>query len=365
MNNFEKHLRAEGKPFIIAGPCSAETEDQMMRTASGINRELVQVFRAGIWKPRTKPNSFEGVGVIGLKWLMKVKQEFGFKTAVEVANAQHVELALEHDVDILWIGARSTVNPFTVQEIAESLRGTQKTIIVKNPVTPDLELWIGAIERLRAQNIENIAVIHRGFSTYKKTKYRNNPQWQIAFDFMNRMLDIPMICDPSHICGNREGIAEVAQLAYNFEYDGLMIETHCNPDKALSDANQQISPKRLNEILKNLQPRKKDDEDSAYHANLQRLRDEIDETDQSILDFISQRMAISAKIGELKRDHNIAIFQIERWKQIRKQVIEKGEKLGLSEEFIDNLLKAIHQESIHHQNLIMNENPQHSWETDQ
>lgn len=352
----EKRKTQTGKPLIIAGPCSAETEAQMLETAAGINKDYVEIFRAGIWKPRTKPNSFEGVGTIGLKWLKKVKQEFGFKTAVEVANSQHVKLALEHDVDVLWIGARSTVNPFTVQEIAEALRDTDKTVMVKNPVNPDLELWIGAIERLRAQNIKDIAAIHRGFSTYKKTKYRNNPHWQIAFDFMNRMPDIPLICDPSHICGKRDGIFEVAQLAFNFEYDGLMIETHSNPDCALSDAKQQVTPERLNEILKNLELRKSDNSNSIYHSNLNRLRDEIDETDQMILDAISQRMSISALIGELKKEHNIAIFQAERWSQIRKQTIERGAKLGLSEEFIDSLLKAIHLESVNQQNKIMNKN---------
>lgn len=352
----EKRKKHFEKPLIIAGPCSAENEQQMLETAAGINPEYVKIFRAGIWKPRTKPNSFEGVGAVGLKWLQKVKQEFGFKTAVEVANSQHVKLALDHDVDVLWIGARSTVNPFTVQEIAEALRDTEKMIIVKNPVNPDLELWIGTVERLRAQNIQNIAAIHRGFSTYKKTKYRNNPQWQIAFDFMNRMPEIPLICDPSHISGKREGIFEIAQMAFNFEYDGLMIETHCNPDCALSDARQQVTPARLNEILADLELRKPDDCDSVYHSNLSRLRDEIDETDMMILDSISQRMSISARIGELKKEHNVAIFQIERWNQIRKQAVERGAEFGLSEEFIENLLKAIHQESINQQSKVMNKN---------
>lgn len=355
MSLIKKRKNTTDKPLIIAGPCSAETEEQMLETASRIDPDFVQIFRAGIWKPRTKPNSFEGVGEPGLKWLQKVKRQYGFNTAVEVANAKHVELALDNEVDVLWIGARTTVNPFTVQEIADALSGTEKTIVVKNPVNPDLELWIGAVERLSARNIKNIAAIHRGFSTYKKTKYRNNPQWQIAFDFMNRLPEIPILCDPSHICGKRDGIAEVAQLAFNFEYDGLMIETHHNPDCALSDAQQQVSPERLSEILKGLKVRKSDDEDAIYHANLQRLRGEIDETDQSILDAISQRMSISAQIGELKKEHNVAIFQNERWSQIRNQAIEKGAELGLSEEFIDMLLKAIHQESINHQNLIMNQ----------
>ncbi|NLN33697.1 MAG: bifunctional 3-deoxy-7-phosphoheptulonate synthase/chorismate mutase type II [Flavobacteriaceae bacterium] len=354
MNEKNNWIKEFNQPLAIAGPCSAESEKQMMEIAERIDKTLVQVFRAGIWKPRTKPNCFEGVGAIGLNWLKKVKDEFGFKIATEVANANHVKLALDYDVDYLWIGARSTVNPFTVQEIAEALRDTEKVVLVKNPVNPDLDLWIGAIERLQGQNIQKLGAIHRGFSTYKKTKYRNNPQWQIALDFMDKMPDVPMICDPSHICGNREGIFEVSQQAYNFEYDGLMIETHSHPDEAWSDAKQQIPPERLTEILRKIELRKSDDEDALYHMNLARLRNEIDENDQSILESIAQRMSISNKIGELKKEHNVAVFQPERWKQIRENSVKQGEKLGLSEEFIDKLIRAIHQESIQHQNLIMN-----------
>lgn len=358
MNHQQNWIKEFDKPLTIAGPCSAESEKQMMEIAERLDKEYVQVFRAGIWKPRTKPNCFEGVGAIGLNWLKKIKDEFGFKIATEVATANHVKLALEYDVDYLWIGARSTVNPFTVQEIAEALRDTKKIVLVKNPVNPDLELWMGAIERLQAQNIQNLGAIHRGFSTYKKTKYRNNPQWQIALDFMDKIPEIPMICDPSHICGNREGLFDVSQQAYNFEYDGLMIESHNNPDEAWSDAKQQITPERLLEILQKIELRKSDDEDALYHSNLNRLRNEIDENDQSILETIAQRMSISTQIGELKKEHNVAVFQPERWKQIRENSVKQGEKLGLSEEFIDKLVKAIHQESIQHQNLIMNkENP--------
>lgn len=347
-------IREFNKPLIIAGPCSAESEKQMLEIAERMDKDYVQVFRAGIWKPRTKPNCFEGVGAIGLNWLKRVKDEFGFKIATEVATANHAKLALEYDVDYLWIGARSTVNPFTVQEIAEALRDTDKTVLVKNPVNPDLELWIGAIERLQSQNIQKIGAIHRGFSTYKKTKYRNNPQWQIALDFMDKMPEIPLICDPSHICGNREGIFEVSQQAFNFEYDGLMIESHCNPDEAWSDAKQQITPERLLEILKKIELRKSDDENAFYHSQLNRLRNEIDETDQAILEIIAQRMLISTQIGELKKEHNVAVFQPERWKQIRENSIKQGQLLGLSEEFIDKLIKALHQESIQQQNSIMN-----------
>lgn len=346
------------KPLAIAGPCSAESEKQMLEIAERLDKTYVQVFRAGIWKPRTKPNCFEGVGTIGLKWLKQVKKEFGFLTATEVATANHVKLAIENEVDWLWIGARSTVNPFTVQEIAEALNGTDKVVWIKNPVNPDLELWIGAVERLQAQNIKKIGVIHRGFSTYKKTIYRNNPQWQIALDFKDQKPEIPIICDPSHICGNREGIFEVAQQAFNFEYDGLMIETHNKPDEAWSDAKQQITPERLLEILKKIELRKSDDCDAIYHSKLARLRNAIDENDQALLDIISQRMGISSKIGELKKEHNVAVFQPDRWKEIFTNTMTQGEKLGLSTEFIEKLVKAIHQESIQHQTAVINQEMQ-------
>lgn len=355
MNNSNNWIEQFQKPLVIAGPCSAESEKQMLEIAERLDPNYVQIFRAGIWKPRTKPNCFEGVGAIGLKWLKKVKDEFNFLTATEVATANHVQLALENEVDILWIGARSTVNPFTVQEIAEALRGTDKIVLVKNPVNPDLELWIGAFERLQGQNIKNLGAIHRGFSTYKKTKYRNNPQWQVALDFKDKMPEIPLICDPSHICGNREGLLEVAQQAFNFEYNGLMIESHNNPDEAWSDANQQITPERLKEMLQVLELRKSDDENAAYHNKLSRLRNEIDETDQAIIESIANRMKVAAKIGELKKAHNVAIFQPERWKAIRDNAVKQGQKYNLSEEFIDKLIKAIHQESISHQNLIIND----------
>ena len=346
INQFEK-------PLIIGGPCSAESEKQMMTIAEEIDKDYVKVFRAGIWKPRTKPNCFEGVGAIGLNWLKKVKDEHGMMIATEIANANHTKLALEYDVDVLWIGARSTVNPFTVQEIAEALRDTDKIVLVKNPVNPDLDLWIGALERLEGQGIKNLGAIHRGFSTYKKTKYRNNPQWQIALDFKNKLPNIPMICDPSHICGNREGLFDVSQQAFNFEYDGLMIETHCNPDEAWSDAAQQITPARLKEILVDLELRQSDDPDSIYKAGIDNLRHQIDELDSSILDTISQRMKVANAIGNLKKEHNVAVFQPERWKKIKENSVKAGATLGLSEDFIDKLLQAIHQESVAQQNKIM------------
>lgn len=340
-------------PLIIAGPCSAESETQMLETARRIKESgaEVPVFRAGIWKPRTKPNGFEGVGVIGLNWLKKVKEEFGFKTATEVANAHHVAAALEADVDILWIGARSTVNPFTVQEIAEALRGTEKPVLVKNPVNPDLALWIGAMERLIGQGIENIGAIHRGFSSYQKTKYRNTPNWQIALDFRNQFPNIPIIVDPSHICGNRTGLASVTQEALNVGYQGAMIETHADPDNAWSDAAQQITPEVLAEIIASLKTRKADI--SGYEDQMEKHRTLISDIDFQLIGLLSQRMKEAEKIGMIKKEKNIAIFQPDRWKVITEYASQKADETGMSQGFIERVFKAIHEESIEVQNNIM------------
>lgn len=341
------------KPLIIAGPCSAESEAQMLETAQRIKESNadVSVFRAGIWKPRTKPNGFEGVGVIGLNWLKKVKDEFGFKTTTEVANAHHVYAALEADVDILWIGARSTVNPFTVQEIAVALRGTNKPVLVKNPVNPDLGLWIGALERLLGQGITNLGAIHRGFSTYQKTKYRNIPNWQIALDFKNQFPNIPLLVDPSHICGNRTGLADVAQEALNVGYHGAIIETHCNPDAAWSDAAQQITPETLAEMIADLKVRKSDI--SGYEDEIGKHRTVISDIDYQLIQLLSDRMKLSEKIGSVKKENNIAIFQPERWKIITEYANQKAEETGMNKEFIEKLFKAIHEESIEVQNSVM------------
>ena len=348
-NNWVKEFP---KPIIIAGPCSAESESQMLETAKRIKESNAEVpiFRAGIWKPRTKPNGFEGVGTIGLGWLKKVKQEYGFKTATEVANAHHVAAALEADVDILWIGARSTVNPFTVQEIAEALKGTDKPVFVKNPVNPDLALWIGALERLLGQDVKNLGVIHRGFSTYQKTKYRNIPNWQIALDFKNQYPNIPMLVDPSHICGNRTGLAGIAQEAMNVGYEGMIIESHCNPDEAWSDASQQITPEVLAELINNLQIRNSDI--SVFDDEMGRHRTLISDLDFNLIELLSQRMKISEKIGTLKKDNNIAIFQPERLKIITEYALQKADETGMSSEFIEKVFKAIHEESIEVQNNI-------------
>lgn len=339
-------------PIIIAGPCSAESESQMLETAKRIKESNAEVpiFRAGIWKPRTKPNGFEGVGVIGLNWLKKVKEEYGFKTATEVANAHHVAAALEADVDILWIGARSTVNPFTVQEIAEALKGTDKPVFVKNPVNPDLALWIGALERLLGQDVKNLGAIHRGFSTYQKTKYRNIPNWQIALDFKNQFPNIPMLVDPSHICGNRTGLAGIAQEALNVGYQGMIIETHCSPDDAWSDASQQITPEVLSDLIGNLQIRNSDI--SQFDDEMGRHRTLISDLDFQLIELLSHRMKISEKIGTLKKENSIAIFQPDRWRIITEYANQKADETGMSQEFIEKVFKAIHEESIEIQNNI-------------
>ena len=341
-------------PIVIAGPCSAETEEQVLRIAHELKDSDVTYLRAGIWKPRTRPGNFEGVGAIGLKWLQKAKAETGLLTATEVANRAHVELALEHDIDLLWIGARSTVSPFIVQEIADALEGTDKVVLVKNPVNPDLALWIGAVERFHTANIKNLGVIHRGFSTYGKSKYRNIPEWQIAVDFQTRFPDIPLICDPSHITGKRDMIFEVSQTALDPNYDGLMIETHYDPDNAWSDAAQQVTPETLLQIFQDLRIRKEQDDEAGYQSKLGVLRAQIDVIDTSIIETLGKRMKTADAIGALKKERNVAVLQSKRWNEILGKMILAGEEQGLSEEFILRVFKAIHQESIIHQEKVIN-----------
>lgn len=341
-------------PLVIAGPCSAETEDQVLKIAHELKDTDVSYYRAGIWKPRTRPGNFEGVGAIGLKWLQKVKEETGLKTATEVANRAHVDLALEYDVDLLWIGARSTVSPFIIQEIADALEGTDKIVLVKNPVNPDLSLWLGAVERLHTANIKKLGVIHRGFSTYEKTKYRNIPEWQLAIELQTKFPDLPIINDPSHITGKRDMIFDVSQTALDLNFDGLMIETHCDPDNAWSDAAQQVTPKRLVQIMKDLRIRKETDEEAEYNSKLSNLRAQIDVLDNQLIDLLGKRMKVSDGIGELKKQKNVAVLQSNRWNAILGNMILEGEQRGLSEEFILKMFKAIHQESINHQEKVIN-----------
>ena len=340
-------------PLVIAGPCSAETEEQVLKIAHQLKDTDTTVLRAGIWKPRTRPGMFEGVGALGLKWLQKAKEETGLLTTTEVANANHVDLALQHDVDILWIGARTTVSPFIVQEIAEALRGTDKTILVKNPVNPDLALWLGAVERLHSANINNLGVIHRGFSTYEKTKYRNNPEWQIPIDLQSRFPDLPLILDPSHIAGRRDIIFDLCQTALDLNYDGLMVETHFDPDNAWSDAKQQITPQALDQMTVDLRIRKEEDNTVKYTNELNTFRTQIDVIDNKLVEMMGKRMKIADDIGALKKRNNVAILQNKRWNEILGKMILEGEENNLSEEFMLHIYKAIHLESINHQKKIL------------
>ena len=342
-------------PVVIAGPCSAETEEQVLKIAHSLKNTDVSFFRAGIWKPRTRPGMFEGVGALGLKWLQRVKEETGLKIATEVANKDHVKLALEHDIDMLWIGARSTVSPFIIQEIADELEGTDKIILVKNPVNPDLPLWIGALERLQRAGIKNLGVIHRGFSTYEKTKYRNIPEWQLAIELQSKFPNLPLICDPSHITGKRDLIFDVSQTALDLNFDGLMIETHCNPDAAWSDAAQQITPEQLIKIMANLRIRNTSVNEKNYVSQLGDLRSRIDIIDDQLLDLLKKRMDIADEIGALKKTNNVAILQNTRWHEILGKVILEGEQRNLSEEFVIQVFKAIHQESINRQERVVRE----------
>ena len=341
-------------PLVIAGPCSAETEDQVLKIAHDLKNTDVSIYRAGIWKPRTRPGMFEGVGAIGLKWLDKVKKETGLLTATEVANASHVKLALEYDIDVLWIGARSTVSPFIVQEIADALKDTDKIVLVKNPVNPDLSLWLGGLERLYTANIKKLGVIHRGFSTYEKTKYRNNPEWQLAIELQNRFPDIPLICDPSHIAGRRDILQDISQTALDLNFDGLMIETHIDPDNAWSDAAQQITPKVLVKMMEDLKIRTLTSDEAGYQNQLNTLRTQIDVIDHGILETLGKRMKVAVSIGELKKQKNVAVLQTKRWNEILGNMILEGEKKGLSEEFVLKMFKAIHQESINNQEKVIN-----------
>ncbi|HAI83780.1 MAG TPA: 3-deoxy-7-phosphoheptulonate synthase [Chitinophagaceae bacterium] len=342
------------RPLIISGPCSAETEEQVLETALRLQATgKVHALRAGIWKPRTRPGSFEGVGTKGLPWLQMARKLTGLPTAVEVATAKQVEDALHFDVDILWIGARTTVNPFSVQEVADALRGVKVPVLIKNPINPDLELWTGAVERVAKAGIEQIGLIHRGFSSYGNTEYRNAPMWHLAIEMKRRNQNLPMICDPSHICGRRDILQAVSQRSIDLDYDGLMIESHITPDQAWSDAKQQITPERLNEMLSQIQWRT-EMIDAPEASVLDKLREQINHIDDELLQLLAQRMKIADQIGVYKRDHNVTILQTNRWNEILEKGFQKGKQLGLSQEFINKYFDAVHMESIQHQNKIMN-----------
>jgi chorismate mutase len=347
--------RAGRKAVIISGPCSAETEEQLVQTAKRLAATgKIDMLRAGIWKPRTRPGMFEGIGREALGWLQTAKEVTGLPVTVEVATAQHVEDALRHGVDVVWIGARTTVNPFSVQEIADALRGVHIPVLIKNPVHPDLELWTGAIERIQKAGVEQVGMIHRGFSAYGNTEYRNAPMWHLPIEMKRRYPEMFMICDPSHICGRRDLLQAVAQKSIDLDFDGLMIESHIDPDNAWSDAKQQITPERLSEMLDNLVWRSVAEHVSTDEA-LEKLRDQVDHIDDELLDLLSRRMKVADKIGSYKKEHNITILQAKRWNDILIRAIKKGEQLGLSKDFITKYFDAVHLESINHQNKIMNE----------
>ena len=339
------------RPIVIAGPCSAESEEQVLETAKNLASKGIKIFRAGIWKPRTKPGGFEGIGVIGLPWLKKVKEETGMYVATEVANKDHVFEALKAGVDILWIGARTTVNPFAVQEIADALRGVDIPVLVKNPVNPDLELWIGAFQRLYGAGIKRLGAIHRGFSSYDKKIYRNLPLWHIPIELRRRMPNLPIFCDPSHIGGKRELIAPLCQQAMDLSLDGLMIESHCNPDAAWSDAAQQITPDVLDYVLNLLVIR----ESTQTTENLSALRRQIDGIDEQVLELLAKRMRISKEIGVYKKEHNMHIMQSPRDSEILENRSDMGQQMDLNTDFIKKILSLIHEESVRQQMIIMNE----------
>ncbi len=343
------------RPILIAGPCSAETEAQVMETAHGLKAEGIDLFRAGIWKPRTKPGGFEGVATVGLGWLRRVKQEVGLPVTTEVANTQHVFEALKYGVDVLWIGARTTVNPFSVQEVADALAGVDIPVLIKNPVNADLKLWMGAIERIHKAGIKRIAAVHRGFSVPGETKFRNAPLWQLPIELKRQLPDLQIICDHSHICGRRDILATIAQQALDLGYDGLMTEVHPRPDEAWSDAEQQITPFTYGEMVRNLTARKLTTNNADFLKSLDFLRHQIDELDERLLQLLGARMKLADQIGEYKKQNNISIYQPSRWNEILEQAMEKGAVLGLSGEFVEALLKAVHEESIAHQSKVMNE----------
>jgi len=347
-------FRKGEKPLIISGPCSAESEEQVMETARQLAGSEVSIFRAGIWKPRTRPDTFEGLGSVALPWIKRVREETGMLTAVEVANTWHIKEAVKYGVDILWLGARTTANPFAVQELADGMRGLDIPVFIKNPVNPDIELWIGAFERLNKAGIKDMAAIHRGFSYYGQSPYRNLPQWEIPIELKRRIPDLPIITDPSHICGKKDLLFSISQAAMDLDFDGLFIESHFKPESALSDRDQQITPGELKSLLDGIIYRRPEIENTRKLEELNDFRRQIDQWDTELLRVLRNRMSISEMIGRYKREENITILQTGRWSEILVDRLSKARKLGLSDEFITQIFKQIHQESISFQNKVMN-----------
>lgn len=347
-NNLLTWFNQPGKPFLIAGPCSAESPSQVLQTANGIALNYPNaIFRAGVWKPRTRPGSFEGKGEEALVWLNEMKAQTGLRFAVEVATPLHVELALKHKADVLWIGARTVVNPFSVQELADTLKGVKDVpVLIKNPIHPDVNLWIGAIERILNTGINDVAAVHRGFHQYGHSQFRNDPAWEIPIQLKSQMPDLPLFCDPSHIAGNRTLLAFIAQRAMDLDMDGLMIETHCTPDLALSDAKQQITPETLKELLNGLRIGQSENEIDDHSDELKLLRNNIDAIDDELIQLFAKRIGFSEQIGKYKQENNVTILQIRRWKKTLKSQIKNGTALGLNENFVKAIYQLIHDESI-------------------
>ena len=351
-NNNTLNLRpiCDDKPLIIAGPCSAETEEQVMSTATDLAKAGIKIFRAGIWKPRTKPGGFEGIGEEGLVWLERVQKETGMLVATEVATRQHVEAALKHGVDVLWIGARTSANPFAMQEIADTLKGVDVPVLVKNPVNPDLELWIGAMQRLHNAGITRIGAIHRGFSAYGKHLYRNMPQWHIPIELRRRLPNMTIFCDPSHIGGKRELVAPLSQQAMDLGFDGLIIESHCDPDCAWSDKSQQVNPEVLNFILNTLVVR----DTTQTTESLTLLRQQIDQIDGEIIEALAKRMRVSREIGQYKKEHSMPVLQTGRYDDVLNTRARNAEEMGMSGDFMKTVYQAIHEESVRQQIEVLN-----------
>lgn len=337
------------EPLIIAGPCSAESRDQMLQISQDLPAKGVHILRAGIWKPRSKPNSFQGIGTAGLEWLKEASLNSGIPCTTEVATTDHVQQALKAGIDILWIGARTTVNPFYIQEIAESLNGVDIPVMIKNPINPDLDLWIGGIERLYQAGIHKILAIHRGFSTFKPEKYRNPPMWEIPIELKRRFPNLPLICDPSHIAGNDKLVAEISQMAFDLDFDGLMIEVHQQPDKALSDNDQQLNPKQLEKILSELVIKHADSQNIDFKIKIDQLRAKIDELDNEIISLLAKRMQTSRDIGLVKVENGVTIFQMDRWAHLYEDRVKSTITAGLSEKFAKDFIQSVHKESIHQQ----------------
>jgi chorismate mutase len=354
-DNWISAFTTGNQPLVIAGPCSAESAEQLLAVATALKEQGIPLMRAGVWKPRTRPDTFEGKGIEAFEWIKQVKIQTGIAVAIEVASPRHIQQALDAGIDVFWLGARTTVNPFLVQELADALKGVDKIVLVKNPINPDLSLWIGALERLHRAAVTKLGAIHRGFSSIQNSRFRNQPLWQLPLELKIRYPELPLIADPSHIAGNREMIFEVSQKALDLGYDGLMIETHPDPDNALSDAQQQVTPAALHTVLANLRIAGRHSDNVLFRNQLEHLRERIDQMDQELINTLASRMKLVEKIGDYKKENNVTVFQLERWNEIMKTRPEWGQHANLAADFIKELYRVIHDESLRIQTEIMNQ----------